>query len=127
MPILEANFDEIKPLEAGTFMGDILGLMDAMTQKGQRKVFLSSTLMVNGEPKNKTYSIMLEGKGAFMWERLLRATGFSDVANRLSNGERVPFDSDQLIGQSVQFVIEQRPSYNDPNKIEDTVVNFLPA
>ena len=126
MPVIKANLDEVKPIDNGTYEGTILAATPGVNSKGGAQLEVQAELQVNGGTKKRTARVQTEGKGAFMFDRLLRATGFAHIANAIINHQNPQFDSDDLHGQRLKFVVEQRPSMNDPETMQDEIKSFLP-
>lgn len=113
MPIIEPDLSEVSgPLEPGTYQAKIVSC-DAQTSKsGNPMLKVGFEIDVEDKTVKRTSYPVTSGPGAFNFEQLLRACNFDEVANQLKDGQKIRFDTDDLIGQELNVVIEAA-IYND--------------
>lgn len=126
MPLIQPDLSEInKPIEPGTYPAEIEGPIELKTSKSDNPMLVIPIRVQVGDKKMKrTLRQVITGGGAFGFAQLLRATGFGDYADKLQAGLKETWDSDQLIGQKFQAVIES-DTYN--GQLTDKVTGYLPA
>ncbi len=126
MPLIQPDLSEInKPIEPGTYPARIEGPIDVKTsQAGNPMLVIPLRLQVGEKEMKRSLRQVITGGGAFGFAQLLRATGFGDYADALQAGSKQPWDSDQLIGQKFQAVVES-DTYN--GQLTDKVTGYLPA
>lgn len=125
MPILEPDFSELdQTIPAGTYKATITEC-DAKTSKtGNMMAVPKFSINVDGKARTRQAYLVVSGAGAFNFQALLKAAGFSDVAERLKAGEKVPFDTDSLVNQEVMVVIEPDEYNGQPS---DKIKTYLPV
>ena len=126
MPVIKPDLTEVnKPIEPGTYEANLTGPIDLATSKaGNPMLVIKLGVQVNGKTVPRTLRQVVTGAGAFGFEQLLRACKFGDLADDLRRGGHPDFDTDKLIGQKLQVVVEA-DTYN--GQITDKITGYLPA
>lgn len=127
MPLIEPNFDEAQnfaPLESGVYKARIISADVGKSKGGNNMTTPVFEISHNGEEFKRTAYLVVEGKGAGGFESLLRATGFGQYADQIKNGEKAPFNTDDLIGLEVNVQVEQSEYQG---RLRDNIVGYLPA
>lgn len=127
MPEILPDLSEVESMlfDPGVaFPCEIRAATPTIAKTGTQMLVLDLVVNVNGTERKHTTNVMTSGKGAFRFGALLRAARFSDVADRLSKGEKVPFNTDDLENQHLQVVFKTG-EYNGEPKNE--VDKFLKA
>ena len=124
--------EDMDPSEAGTYHARIIKTDSALTK--EKKVpqavitFQLSSVPSEAERKprdiKRTAWLNVTGMGSMQFDRLLRCTGFDEIADRIRAGEKVPFDTDELKGKEILAVLKVG-TYNDRRR--DEFAGFLPA
>lgn len=115
MPIIQPDTTqaiEFTPIPAGTYPGKVVDVEYKTSKNNNPMVVVSFDVTVEGKTRKKKSWIVITGEGSYNFDQLLRATGFEEVATRLKAGEKIPFDTDSLVGQELNLVIEASV-YND--------------
>jgi hypothetical protein len=131
MPIVNpdtSNISEQGPIDPGTYKAKIVGV-DFQTSKssGNPMIVPNLEVDVNGKMRPRKTWLVITGEGAYGFDNLLRACGFDEIADQFRDPAVQPkpdFDTDQLIGQEVNVVIEP-DTYN--GQLRDKVRSFLRA
>lgn len=124
MPMLEPDLSEIDvPIAAGTYKGKIIEVEVKTSQKGNPMIVPKFEVDVEGKRRVRQAYLVITGQGAYGFAGLLKSTGFADVAAKMKAGEKVPFDTDSLINQECNLVIEPE-EYN--GEMRDKIASFLP-
>lgn len=125
MPIIQPDLSEIDaPLESGTYAAKIIEC-DAQTSKKDNPMIVPKfELVVDGKRRVRQAYLVITGQGAYGFQGLLRACGFHEYADRLKAGSKEPFDTDQLIGQELNVVVEET-LYNGEKR--DQIKSYLKA
>ena len=108
MPLIQPDFSDLdKPIEPGTYTASITDVDVVVSKAGNPGIKPTLEINDNGTTRTRANTwVSVTGKGAFMFERLLRAAGFDDEANRIMAGERIEFDTDKLIGHEILVNVE---------------------
>lgn len=124
MPIITPDLSEVnKPIDPGTYAAKITAVEYKTSKAGNPMIVPQFDVDVNGKRKVRSAHLVITGETAFGFEQLLRACHFDDVANSLKSNP-TPFDTDQLVGQELQVVIDS-DTYN--GQLTDRIKSFLPA
>lgn len=127
MPIISPDLSEVnKPLDAGTYPAEVEAPIDMATSKNDNPMIVVPFRVDigNGKSRKRTARLVITGAGAFGFAQLLRACKFGDVADALQHGEKAPFDTDKLVGQKVNLVVEA-DTWN--GNLTDKITGYLPA
>jgi hypothetical protein len=125
MPIIEPDFGDLdSPMEPSTYKAKIIDVESRNSKAGNPGIIPTLEVQYGDKTKTRDVWVNITGKGAFMYERLLRATGFDDVANALKAGQRAPFDTDKFLGQELLVAVENE-LYN--GQVQDKITNFMKA
>lgn len=131
MPIINpdtSNMLDMSAIPAGTYPGEI-AKADYETSKssGNPMIVVTTNVEVEGKQRPRKSYLVISGEGAYGFDQLLRACGFSQLADAYKDPNVQPkpdFDTDQLIGQRVNVIIEP-DTYN--GQLRDKIKGFLPA
>lgn len=126
MPLITPDLSDLdKPIEPGTYHARIASV-DYQNAKTSGNPMIVPTFKVTVGDKERTRKayLVITGNGAFNFEQLLRACRFDDYADKLKNGTKEPFDTDQLVDQELQIVVDS-DTYN--GQITDKIVKYLKA
>lgn len=132
MALIKPDLSEVQnlgPIEPGTYAAKIVAVEAKVSSKGNPMIVPKFEIQVPGDEKPRTRNsfLVISGEGAYGFGQLLRSTGFGDIAEQLADPNYQPkpeFDTDSLIGQSCQVVIEEA-IYN--NEKRDSIKSYLPA
>lgn len=131
MPIVNPDLSEVSSqaaIEAGTYKAKVSAAsLEVSKSSGNPMIVLDLAVMVDGKERPRKAYLVISGKGAYGFEQVLRATGFNDVADAYKDPTVQPkpdFDTDDLIGQELEVVIEQEP-YN--GQLRDKIRSYLKA
>lgn len=124
MPIINPDLSQTGPIKPGTYRSKILEVGFETSKKQNPMVVVKHELDVDGEKVPRTGYHVITGKGAFMFDQLLRATGFADLANAYADKDQPnpPFDTDNLVGQEL-FVVVEAGIYD--GKPTDNIAGYL--
>lgn len=130
MPIVNpdtSNAAGMEPIEPGTYPARITEV-DYKTSKssGNPMIVPKFVITVDGKERTRQAYLVITGEGAFNFDQLLRACGFEDLADQFKSkdGPKPDFDTDDLIGQELNVVIES-DVYN--GALRDKIKSFLRA
>lgn len=125
MPLLDVDLSEIDSvIEPGTYKSRIAECDVKTSKQGNPMAVPKFQIDVNGKTRTRQAYLVTKGAGAYSFYNLLKATGFSEIAEQLRNGQAAQFDTDMLIGQEVNVVVEEE-IYNGEKR--DKIASFLPA
>jgi hypothetical protein len=128
MPIVNPDTSSISEqgaIDPGTYPAKIVDV-DYKTSKssGNPMIVPKFEVMVDGKARPRQAYLVITGAGAYGFDQLLRAAGFDEIADkyRAPEGEKPDFDTDDLVGQEIQVVIEH-DSYN--GELRDKIKSYL--
>ena len=126
MPMIEPDLSEVdKPLSPNTYKSKIVSV-DYKTSKAGNPMIVVKFEIGPQHDLKKTRTrqayLVITGDGAFNFEQLLRACHFDDVANNLKAGIKQPFDTDELLEQELNLVVESDVYNGNPS---DKIVAYL--
>lgn len=127
MPILNPDLSEVQgqePIDPGTYKARISAAEASKSKAGNDMVVPTFAVNVDGKERVRKAWLNTTGPAAFKFDSLLRAVGFEELANRYKAKEKVPFDTDTLIGHELNVVIDIEMYNNEPR---DTIKSFLKA
>lgn len=128
MPIVNPDTtqaQELSAIEPGTYKAKITAVEAQTAQKsGNPMIVVTFEVDVAGKTRTRKAYLVIVGEGAFGFDQLLRATKFNDLADRLKAGEKVPFNTDDLVGQELNVVVES-DTYN--GQLRDKIRSYLAA
>jgi hypothetical protein len=134
MPILtpdtSAAEDFSQPIPPGTYKARIVSVEAGRSKAGNAKIMPKFELTVDGKKRTRTAHLVVSGEGSMGFDQLLRACHMADLADIYrdkSATNKPPFDTDTLIGQELQVVIEEQLYKPDtgPEQKRDQIVGFL--
>lgn len=130
MPIINPDTSQMLdmgPIAAGTYQATIAAVLAKASKAGNPMLEIDFAIEVEeGKTRPRKSYTVITGEGAFNFDQLLRATGFHALADQYKDKDVSPkpsFDTDMLIGQKVNVVIEPN-LYN--NEMRDQIKSFLP-
>lgn len=116
---------ELTAIEPGTYKAKITAVESKTAEKsGNPMIVVSFDVDVAGKNRGRKAYLVIVGEGAFGFDQLLRSTGFTELADKYKAGQQVPFDTDQLVGQELNVVIE---SDTYQGQLRDKIRSFLKA
>jgi hypothetical protein len=118
---------DMGPIAAGTYPAEISAVTYKNSKAGNPMLEIDFSIEVSEGVKRPRKSwAVITGEGAFNFDQLLRATGFHALADQYKDKNVSPkpsFDTDMLIGQKVNVVVEGN-LYN--NEMRDQIKSYLP-
>ena len=125
MPMIEPDLSEIdSTIEPGTYPSKIIEIEVKASKKDNPMIVVKHEITVDGKRRVRQAYHVISGQGAYGFQNLLRACGFSDYADRVKAGSKEGFDTDNFLGQSLMVVIEES-IYNGEKR--DQIKSYLPA
>lgn len=125
MPIINPDLTEVTSgvIEPGTYKAKI-DAVEFKTAKssGNPMIVVDFSVHVKDLEYTRKAYLVITGAGAFNFEQLLRATHFDEVADKLKAGEKIDFNTDDLVGQELNVVVEA-DSYN--GQLTDKVRSYI--
>lgn len=121
---------------AGTYKGARVVKTDAQVSKEKKVPQAVIQFEIPNVPREdnqelrnikRTVWLNVTGAGSMQFDKLLRSFGKDDVADRIRSGEKVPFDTDDLLytnSQKTLSVILRVGAYEGRRR--DEVAGFLP-
>lgn len=111
MPVIQPDTSaalEMGAIEPGTYPGKITSVDFQLSSKGNQMVVPTVEVTVDGKPRSRKAYLVISGEGSYGFDQLLRAAGFEAQADQYRDPqqENPPFDTDSLIGQEVNVVID---------------------
>ena len=101
----------MSPIEPGTYPAKCTNVEFGLSKKGNPMITPTIEVIVNGKARTRKAFLVTSGEGAMGFDQLLRACGFEDLADKYRDPSVQPkpdFDTDQLIGQEFEVVIDQQ-------------------
>lgn len=117
---------EMTPIEPGPYPSKITAAEPGLSKTSNPKIVVTFSITVNGKERTRTAHIPVTGAGAGGFDALLRATGFTELADQYKDPAFQPkpaFDTDSLIGQTLIVVVDSQ-LYN--NEVRDQLKTYLP-
>lgn len=129
MPIITPDTSaqlDMSALDAGTYPGVIRSVVFETSKKGNPMLVVTVGVSHNGKERPRKAWLVINGEGAYGFDQLLRACHFDEVADKYKDAtaEKPPFDTDDLLGQEVNVVIDTE-MYN--GAATDKIKTFLRA
>jgi hypothetical protein len=123
-----SNMTDMGPIPAGTYLAEIGGVVyETSKSSGNPMIVVTFNVEVDGKPRPRKSYLVISGEGAYGFDQLLRSTGFGQMADQYKDKNVSPkpdFDTDMLVGQRVQVVVEP-DTYQ--GQLRDRIKSFLPA
>lgn len=122
-----SNITEMGPIPAGTYPAEILQVDFQTSKSGNPMIVVKFGVEVDEKVRNRNSYLVITGEGAYGFDSLLRACGFENLADQYKDKNVQPkpdFDTDMLVGQRVNVVIEPT-TYN--NELRDQIKSYLRA
>lgn len=127
MPIIQPDTSEVKeimPLDPGVYPATIEAVEFKTSKSGNPMIVVTFSIEHDGTTRKRNAYLVITGEGAYGFDSLLRACGYSDYADKLKAGSKDPFDTDDLVGVALQVQVEQE-AYN--GRMVDNVKGYLRA
>lgn len=130
MPIINPDTTqmlEMGAIDAGTYPAEITGVEFKSSKAGNPMIVVDMGVEVGDTKRPRKSYIVITGESAYNFDQLLRACGFHQLADAYKDKSVQPkpsFDTDELIGQRLNVVIEPH-LYN--NEMRDQIKSYLPA
>jgi len=124
--------EDMDPSEAGTYPATIVKT-DAQLSREKKVPQAVIQFQLRGVPSEsdrkprdikRTTWINVTGVGSMNWDKLLRATGFTEEADAVRSGAKTPFDTDELKGKELLVVLKVGTF---EGRRRDEIAGFLPA
>lgn len=130
MPIITPDTSaqlDLTPLEPNTYPA-VVRAVEYGTSKSSGNPMLTVTVGVKHDGKEypRKCFLVITGEGSYGFDQLLRACGFTSLADAYKDksASKPAFDTDELLGQELNVVVEHE-TYN--NQLRDRVKTFLRA
>lgn len=129
MPIINpdtSNALEMGAIAPGTYPAEIAAVEFKSSKAGNPMIVVDFSVDVEGTKRPRKGYLVITGEGANGFDQLLRATGFEKIADQYKSktGAKPSFDTDQLIGQHLNVVIEPNLYQGE---MRDQIKSFLKA
>lgn len=130
MPIINPDTTQMVdmgPITPGTYPAEAISVEYTNSKAGNPMIVVSWEIDVGGTKRPRKAYHVITGEGAAGFDNLLRSCHFTQLADQYKDPKVMPkpsFDTDQLIGQRVQVIIEPN-LYN--NEMRDQIKSYLPA
>lgn len=109
MAIITPDLSQVESgtIEPGTYPAKIVSADPGTSNSGSPKIVVKMEVNVGGKARPRTAHIVTSGKGAFNFDRLLRACRLDTDADGIkANPGSYAFDTDKLVGQELNVVID---------------------
>jgi hypothetical protein len=129
-PIIQpdtSNLQEMGAIPAGTYPAEIQQVDFKTSKSDNPMIVVKFGVEVDGKVRARNSYLVITGEGAYGFDQLLRACGFTDLADQYKDKSitnKPQFDTDHLVGQRVNVVIEPN-MYN--GELRDQIKSFLKA
>lgn len=133
MPIVAPDTTQAQdmgPIDPGSYPATITACDSQKSkEKGTPMIVPKFDVTVPGaeKPRPRTSYIVLTGPGSWNFDQLLRAVHMDQLADQYKDpavNPKPPFDTDRLVGQKLQVVIE-KDLYQ--GQVRDKITGFLKA
>lgn len=111
MPIITpdtSEMQEFKPIDPGTYPARIVQVDSGTSGTGNPKIVVTMQVEVDGKEIKRQAHLVTKGPGSFNFDQILRATGQGEYADELKKNPGLPFDTDVMVGQTIQVVIDHQ-------------------
>lgn len=116
--------DFTQPIEPGTYKARIVACEVGKSKAGNNKIVPKFEIDVQGKKRTRQSHLVVSGEGAAGFDQLLRACHMDDLAKAYKGGSGPAFDTDSLVGQELQVVVEEQ-LYEGQKR--DQIKTFLKA
>lgn len=101
---------DMGPIAPGTYKAKIEAVEYKISDAGNPMIVPEFAVVVDGKAKKRKAFLVITGEGAYGFDQLLRATGFSQLADQYRDPQQAnpDFDTDSLIGQELDVVIDHQ-------------------
>lgn len=130
MPVVNPDTSaaqEMSAIEPGTYKARITEVeFKNSKSSGNPMIVPKFAVKVGDKERPRSAYLVITGEGAYGFDQLLRATGFDELADKFKakEGEKPDFDTDDLIGQELNVVVEA-DTYQ--GQLRDKIKSFLRA
>lgn len=130
MPILTpdtSSAQDFSRIDLGTYRAKIGKVESQQSKKGNPMIVPTFLLTVNNMEREVESFLVITGKGAMGFDKLLRAAGFGELADKYRDASvqpKPPFDTDALVGKVVNVVIDHQMYEGE---LRHTISTYLPA
>src|SRR6266571_4373841 len=114
MPVLtpdtSAAEDFSRPIPPGTYRAVIVACDAGGSKQGNQKIMPKFKVSVDGHDRTRTSHLVISGEGSMGLDQLLRAVHLEKLAEAYRDPTvtpKPPLDTDSLIQQELQVVIEE--------------------
>lgn len=130
MPVLNPDTSQAQdfttPIEPGTYHAKIVACAAQNSKKGNPMIVPKFEItMPDGKTRTRQAYLVITGEGAMGFDQILRACHMTDLADQLRDPSVSPkpsFDTDTLVGQELQVIIE--PNLYEGQK-RDQIAGYL--
>lgn len=137
MPVLQpdtsAAEDFSQPIAPGTYSASIVACDVGKSKAGNQKIVPKFKIMVDGHERTRQAHLVISGEGSMGLDQLLRACHMDELADAYRDASVNPkpgLDTDTLIGQELQVVIEEnlyKPEGGGAEQKRDQISGYLRA
>lgn len=137
MPVLQpdtsAAEDFSTPIPPATYPASIVACDVGKSKAGNQKIMPKFKIMVDGHERTRTAHLVISGEGSMGLDQLLRAVHMNDLADAYRDPTINPkpgLDTDTLVGQELQVVVEEnlyKPDGGGPEQKRDQITGYLRA
>lgn len=114
MPVLQPDTSQAQdfttPIEPGTYHARIVSCEAKKSKQGNSMIVPKFEItLADGKTRSRQSYLVIVGEGAMGFDQLLRAVHMTELADQLRDPSVSPkpsFDTNSLIGQELQVVIE---------------------
>ena len=129
MPVIQPDTSaatEMAAIEPGTYPAKVVSVEYKMSKSGNPMIVPKFEITVEGKNRTRNAYLVITGEGAYGFDQLLRATGFSEQADQYRDPQQAnpPFDTDDLVGCELQVVVDTEMYQNQKR---DTIKSYLKA
>lgn len=131
MPIINpdtSDMADMGPIASGTYPAKVIAVESKPSKAGNPMIEVTFEVNVgDGKTRQRKGYCVLTGAGAFNFDQVLRATGFGTLADQYADKNVSPkpqFDTDELIGQELNVVIEPNLYQGE---MRDQIKSYLPV
>lgn len=128
MPLIQPDTSaaaDFGPIEPGTYKAKIAEVESGTSKSsGNPMLTVHFEVDVAGKTRTRKAYLVITGEGAYGFDQLLRACGFNEDADNFKAGKGGSFDTDNLVGQEVNVVVE---SDTYQGQLRDKIQSYLAA
>lgn len=135
MPVLQPDTTEAEdfstPINPGTYKARIDSCDGGVSKNGNQKIMPIFKVKVGDQTRTRKAHIVITGAGAMSFDQLLRACHMDKLADHYrdkSVKEKKPFDTNTLVGQELQIIIDKdlyKPEDGGQERVTDKIIGYL--